>query len=255
LPAEYATIKEYAAIREALIRARDAELLNDPEHSGLGYIWGMAFDFIKRRNLSEQELSERVLKLNLLLIQKAPLNYLREVVWAFGSYWFPTADQFANLKSRFLQLLWSVIHFGLIGAFAWNLVLLIGAASYLKMCNVFVGQLDNKTIGGAKSIHFQEFVYGLAGTIVVYNAAVTCLIQMGDPRHRLPTDALIIFMIFLGTLIWWRLVDLSRAVLKPTQVIPAADGLVSLIRSSPTGETVAICHSPFDRAQDERLSS
>jgi len=217
LPEKYATIEDYTTIRESLIRARDAELLTDPEHLGLGYIWGMAFDFIKRRNLSEQELSGRVLKLNLLLIQKAPLNYLREVVWAFGNYLFPTANQFANLNSRFLQLLWSVIHFCLIGAFALNLILLLGATTYLKRCNFFVGQLDNITIGGARLIHFQEFVYGLAGTIVIYNAAVTCLVQVGDPRHRLPTDALIIFMIFLGTHLWWRLVDLFKAVLERTQ--------------------------------------
>jgi hypothetical protein len=159
-----------------------------------------------------------MLKLNLLLIRKAPLNYLQEVVWAFGQYWFPSSSQVANLNSRFLQLLWAVIHFCLIGAFALNLILLLGATTYLKMSNFLVGQLDNITIGGARLVHFQEFVYGLAGTIVIYNAAVTCLIEVGVPRHRLPTDALIIFMIFLGTHLWWRLVHLSKTVLERTHV-------------------------------------
>jgi hypothetical protein len=230
LPEKYATIEDYAVIKESLIRGRDTELVTDSEHLGLGFIWGVAFDFIKRRNISEAELSGRLLKLNLLLIQKAPLHYLREVVWAFGSYWFPTSNQFANLNSRFLQLVWAVIHFCLIGTFALNLILLLGTITYLKMCNFLVGQLDNMTIGGTRLIHFQEFTYGLAGTIVIYNAVVSCLIQLGDPRHRLPTDMLIILMIFLGIHTWRRLVDLSRTALLRTQAATnnqrtSADGL------------------------------
>jgi hypothetical protein len=166
----------------------------------------------------QAQLSDYMLKLNLLLIQKAPLNYLQDVVWAFGQYWFPTSAEFANFNSRFLQFLWAVIHFCLIGAFGLNLILLLGTLTYLKMCNFPVGQLDNTTIGGTRLIHFQEFAYGLAGTIVIYNAVVTCLIEVGVPRHRLPTDALIVFMIFLGTRTWWRLVDRSKTVMKSIQV-------------------------------------
>jgi hypothetical protein len=121
------------------------------------------------------------------------------------------------LDSRFLQLVWAVIHFCLIGAFALNLVLLLGAAAYLKMTHFFVGRVDNITVGGASLVGFQAFAYGLAGTIVIYNAVVTCLVEVGDPRHRLPTDALIIFMIFLGAYLWRRLVDISKTVVAHKQ--------------------------------------
>jgi hypothetical protein len=53
----------------------------------------------------------------------------------------------------------------------------------------------------------------MAGTIVIYAAAITCLIQDGDPRYRLPTDALIIFMLFLGTEILRRLVGIISTAL------------------------------------------
>jgi hypothetical protein len=207
---------EYAATREKLVRARDAALLTDPAHTGQMYIWGLSSD-VTKGNLSEQaQLSGYMLKLNLLLIKNAPLSYLQEVFWAFGSYWLPSSDQFANLNSRFLQLLWAVIHFCLINAFAVNLILVLGAVTYLKMCNFVVRDLDNMTNRKAGFIQFEEFVYGLAGTIVIYNAGVSCLIEIGNPRHRAPTDALIIFMLFLGTHLWWRLIDLSKAVLKRT---------------------------------------
>jgi len=62
-------------------------------------------------------------------------------------------------------------------------------------------------------------MYGLAGMIVFYTAAVSCLIEVGDPRYRVPTDALIVFMVFLGIHLWRRLVDLSRTVLCDTQTV------------------------------------
>lgn len=105
----------------------------------------------------------------------------------------------------------------LIGAFTLNLILLLGAAACLKMCNLFVEQLDKINIGGTRLINFQAFAYGLAGTIVVYTAAISCFIDEGDPRHRVPTEVIIVFMLFLGTHLWSRLVSLSRMVFERTQ--------------------------------------
>ena len=85
---------------------------------------------------------------------------------AFGHYGFPAPNELANFNSRLLQTLWAVMHFFLIGFFALNLILLLGAASYLKMCHLLVEQLDKINIGGTRLIDFQEFAYGLAGTIV-----------------------------------------------------------------------------------------
>jgi len=204
-------------MRDKLIIGRNEYLVNLPEHSGLEYIWSIRHELTKITGLNQRELSAYMLKLNLLLIQKAPLTYLQEVVWAFGTYLFPAANEFANFNSRVLQLLWAVIHFILFGVFVLNLILLFGAATYLKMCKVFVRALDGVTIGKVRSMEFQGFVYGLAGTIVVYNAAVSCLVEVGSPRHRLPTEGLILFMLLIGAYLWWGLVDLCRTVLERTQ--------------------------------------
>jgi hypothetical protein len=209
---------EYAAVREVLVRGRNDALGDFDQRFGSEYLWSIRTRLNRMTGFDDAQLSNYMLNLNLLLIRKAPLNYLQDVVWAFGSYFFPSANQFANLNSRFLQLLWAVIHFCLIGAFALTLILLLGAAAYLKMAMFFVGRLDSTTIGGTQLVHFQAFAYGLAGTIVIYNAVVTCLVEVGDPRHRLPTDALIIFMIFLGAHLWRRLVDVSKTFVAHTHL-------------------------------------
>jgi hypothetical protein len=203
---------EYAAIREVLIKGRNSDLVAS-RGTELGYISAIVPELTQLTGLDEPRLSHYLLKLNLLLIRKAPLNYIQDVVSAFGHYWFPTTStEFANFNSRLLQMLWGVMHFILFGAFALNLILLFGAAIFLKMCNLFADQLDKINIGATRSIDFQEFAYGLAGTIVFYTAAISCFIDVGDPRHRVPTDVIIVFMLFLGSHLWWRLVSLSRMV-------------------------------------------
>src|SRR5262249_4959622 len=145
-----------------------------------------------------------------LLILKAPLIYVQEVLWAFGNFWLPSSGYLANFNSRAVQLLWAVVHFFLVGSFALNLILLFGAAIYINACNAFGGNASRLPPNEARLIHSYAFVYGLAATIVIYTAAVSCLTEVGLPRYRLPTDVLIVFMFFLGTHLWRRLVDLSR---------------------------------------------
>jgi hypothetical protein len=208
---------EYGATREILIRARNAVLLASggtvPD-----YIPNAVPELTKITGFEQPQLSNYMLKLNLMLIREAPLNYLREVFWAFGTYWLPSSSELANFNSRSVQLLWGIIHFVLIGGFAFNLILLIGATTYLKRCRRFVKPRNRILNGEGRLIHFQAFLYGLAGTIVIYNAAISCLIDVGVPRHRVSTDVLIVFMLFLGTDLWRRLVDLSRTVLERAQV-------------------------------------
>ena len=78
--------EEYARVREVLIRARDAELVTDPSDTGQMYIWRVTPELMKVTGFQQPELSAYMLRINWLLIKKAPLNYLHEVVWAFGSY-------------------------------------------------------------------------------------------------------------------------------------------------------------------------
>jgi hypothetical protein len=199
---------EYAAIRETLIRARNSALVSGADHTGDSYIDGTVPELIKVTGLDRAHLSNTLLRINLLLILKAPAHYFQEVVWAFGSYWFPSSGELANLNSRAVQLLWAVINFLLIGGFAFNLIILVAAA--ISICKRFVILGDPRPVGELRSIQLQGLLYGLAGTIVLYSAVLICLVQTGLPRYRVPTDGLIVFMLFLGTHLWRRLVDASH---------------------------------------------
>jgi hypothetical protein len=210
---------EYTVVRETLIRGRNSGLLTSPDHSGYDYINATAPELSKITGLQGAQLSDYMLRINLLLIQKAPLVYLQEVVWAFGFYWFPSSGELANMNSRSVQLLWAVIQFLLIGGFFFNMLLLIGAAIYIKMCMRVSPLGIRQPVSQMGAIQLQAFIYSLAGTIVIYSVAITCLTQVGIPRYRVPTDSLIVFMLFLGTLLWRRLVDLSRTVLCYTQTV------------------------------------
>jgi hypothetical protein len=202
---------EHAPVRDALIRGRNADLLAS-RGTELGYISAIVPELTRLTGLDEVQLSNYLLKLNLLLIRTAPLNYLQEVVMAFGRYGFPTSNELANFNSRLLQALWAVMHFILIGAFAFNLILVPSTATFLRTSKVLVEEFDSL-------IGLQKFAYGLAGTIVVYTAVISCFIDVGDPRHRVPTDAIIIFMLFLGSHLWWRQVKLIRAILKRAKAV------------------------------------
>jgi hypothetical protein len=92
------------------------------------------------------------------------------------------------------------------------LIVLVGAATFLKNCSEFVEQTSDALTSRLRLIHLQALIYALAGTIVFYTAAVSCLIEVGNPRYRVPTDSLIIFMLFLGTHLWRHMADLPRIV-------------------------------------------
>jgi hypothetical protein len=206
---------EYATVRETLIKARNAEWLAS-SGTGVQYILTAIPELTSITGLDWVGISQYMLKLDLLLIQKAPLTYLLEVLRAFNSYSFPSSRELANFGSRSLQFVWAMLHFILFGAFAFNLILLVGSAAYINRCVRLVKHRNIIMKSKSGLIHFQAFLYGLAGTIVVYTAVISCLVDAGDPRHRVPSDIFIVLMLFLGTDLWRRLVDLSKTVLERT---------------------------------------
>jgi hypothetical protein len=206
---------EYASIKEILIEARNTQLVqHNGEHDGSMSVWAAVPELRKVTGLEDHLLSAHMFKLNMLLIQSAPLHYVREVVWAFGTYWFPSSTILANFDSRVIQLLWAALHFVLISVFAVTLALLAGIAVFLFTCWSWSHdgtKLDGKLEHGLRLIQSNAFMLVMASTIVIYTSAVSCLVEVGNPRYRVPTDSLIIFVIFIGTNIWRQLIELSRS--------------------------------------------
>jgi hypothetical protein len=196
---------EYAAAREALIKARDAELVKRGEdHTAHSSYWKALPDLVKITGLQEiPDLSQYLLHLHLILIKKAPLNYVQEVFSSFSSYWLPSATSLANMNSRGVQILWVVVHFGILALFTLQLVVIAGSSIFHFSQHLFVSGIKLETRLSLPP--GPTFAYFLAGTIVFYNALATSFFEQGDPRYRLPTEPLIFFMCFLGLYLWRQL--------------------------------------------------
>jgi hypothetical protein len=206
---------EYATVREALIRARDADLVSrGGPHTGYGYLSspGVIQELADITGLQGPQLAKYLLHINLLLIRKAPLEYLSDVSRAFSIYWFPSSTILANMNSHLIQLLWVVVHFCLMVIFALTLVALVGALPYMMTYKKFVARSDRALLKELTLGQLQVFVYILAGTIVIYTALISSFFETGDPRYRVPTDGLIALMAFLGT-------DLYRSSIRRAKIV------------------------------------
>jgi hypothetical protein len=203
---------KYAAIKDALIMARDAELVKGGSRTGYMYIWSAVPQLTEITGLQYQQLSSYMLRINLLLILEAPLHYLHEIILAFSTYWCPSTTGLSNMNSRSLQSLWAVVHYCLICIFFLTMILLIGAITYIRMCHRFVVRSDKGLASELRLSRLRICFYFLAGTIVFYTALISCGIEVGDPRYRVPTDGLIVFMSCLGVHSWRHLVSFSTIV-------------------------------------------
>jgi hypothetical protein len=116
------------------------------------------------------------------------------------------------MNSRVLQLVWSFVHFFILGVFVLELVVLIGVATYMMSCRRPVGQNDKLLIDTLEQISYQSVWYSLSALVIIYTVLISCLFDVGVPRYRVPTDILIIFMSFLGLHLWLRLLSLSEIV-------------------------------------------
>ena len=94
--------------------------------------------------------------MNLVLIRKAPLHYLQEVLDAAVLYWFPTTNRLSNFDSRSTQLLWSVVHFTVILGFFLVLFLLL-ALVLLRRFLEGAGRVEGAVKEYEPFVRYKEF--------------------------------------------------------------------------------------------------
>ena len=187
---------EYAEVREILVSNRDSTLVERySQHYGENYIWRARPELERITGLDKTELSKYMLKLNLILIKKAPLQYLKDVTSAVSLYWFPSTTKVSNFGSRSVQLLWSVIHFIVISIFFLvvfllaNLILVKWFLPYEIRRRVFP-----KDEGVA--VMLPSFIISIS--IIIYTMLVSTMFEAGHQRYRTPTDLLIFYIVILG---------------------------------------------------------
>ncbi len=220
---------EYAPVRDAMIRIRDAQLVEpNSSHTGYQFINTIAFgsgrdELEKITGLKPPEFSNYLVRLNLRLIGAAPLEYLQEVAWGMASYWFPSARDVSSFRftdkttgkttgvpsgiASGLHLGWAALHFVFLGIFVLQFVTFLGLALLSKSKRIVWGRKGITPDDARPNLHsLSVLAYTLAGTMVFLTMILTCTIDVGQPRQRTSTESLFIFMIFLGASIWGRLI-------------------------------------------------
>lgn len=194
--------EKYAIVRDILIKHRNAHLVKThSSHTGYMAIWSAIPDLKKATGFSDPELSYYLLHINLFLIRKAPLNYLREVFLALASYCLPAVTkELASMNSRIIQMIWVTIHFLIFGVFIIIVTGLSGIFLYVICRKLF---LNKHIIIHEPLLDLHIISFTLSMIIIVYTAIITCLIEEGEPHTRVPTDMLIMFTIFLGIHLWF----------------------------------------------------
>jgi hypothetical protein len=159
-------------------------------------VWSAIPDLQRATGLERPELSRRLCRINLLLMRSAPLEYLKEVAWATGSYWIPTPPDLAHFGSRFLQLFWGLL---------WLVLLLLFFACLVVLAGLLA--LRFLAPGRHAEAHRDDTApaaLALALAAVLYTAVVSTVVEVGSPRYRAPTELVIWFSTLLGFTVWIR---------------------------------------------------
>jgi hypothetical protein len=195
---------DYAPVREILIRARDAELVKrGGTHTATQAIWSARPELEAVTGLRLPELSAYLVRVNLTAIRHAPLEYLQEVARSSVIYWFPASGRLASFDSAALRWLWFLLHMALVILAALQLAVLIGLGA-LALTTSHAGR-RLVSLATAPIPAPQPFAFSLALLIVGYTMALSCALDIGEPRQRQSTDALFVFACVLGTAVWSRL--------------------------------------------------
>jgi hypothetical protein len=153
-------------------------------------------------------------------------------------------DYISKPEFEFFQLLWVAVHFCLMGIFALTLVVLIGGLPYVMMYKQFIAPSNGTLLKEFMLCQRQGWIYILAGTFVVYSPLISSFFETGDPRYRVPTDGLIILMVFLGT-------NLYRCLVRYTKMIFEKNAAVA---SSTTGSCNVGIPQPMETRPTSRLA-
>lgn len=191
---------DYGSVRDILVRARDAELVKPGgTHDGTQAIWSARSELATVTGMTTPELSSYLVKMNLTLIRRAPMEYLADVGRALASYWLPATGPLVSGEWPFLRWLWVLTHVAVVLTLVIQSMVLAGAVmASAGERSAWMANVRSRL----RASPLLVFAYGLAGAIVLYTMLLSCLLDIGEPRQRRPTDVLLVLMCFLGARLW-----------------------------------------------------
>lgn len=187
---------EYENIRDLLIDSRNRALIeNNSSHTGVMFIWQTIPDLQRLTGLDKVDLSNYMLRLNLLLIRQAPLEYIVEVTKSLSTYWLPSSTDISNFNSRRIQLIWVIVHFVVIAVFFTVTILIF---SLLILIWQFPKKIKSQISNHIMTFSHLFLPFIISISIIVYTMLISTMVEVGNPRYRTPTDLLIFFTLTIG---------------------------------------------------------
>lgn len=185
-------------LRSALIKARNEALIRGKSHTALQYQWDHWSQLKEVTGLDDIQLAKGLMRLNASLILENPLEYVAAVVRSISISLFPYVTSIAG-NTGGLQVLWTAVHFGLIGFWLGQLWVFGGSS-------LFVMALTRHDVNGWQRIlphapdRLQERLcsYWAAFVFIVYTILINSLADVGDPRQRSPVDCFILLQSLIG---------------------------------------------------------
>jgi len=195
---------EYNGVREILIRHRDAALL-DPVtgHLGLAYIFRALPELEAKTGLRGPALSRYLVKMNLALIRRAPMDYVDEVLRSAIWFWSPGVTDQSGFGSGALKAAFNGLRALVLVAFGSTLVLLAGPTVLLIL-------RAKRTAGTASPPATDAWapllVIWLSLGAIAYSCLISITLTAAVYRLRIPVDLPILACVVLGPATWRALV-------------------------------------------------
>lgn len=165
------------SMRPLMIRQRNDNLINKSSHTGSMFVWTLPGKLQDSLHQNYVEVSKYMMKNNLALIKAQPLSYLEAVGRSLFQYTLPNGPSAKD--PGIVKALYTLVQFAYVYlALALTAVVLVCVWLFRKRIN---------------AVWLYPF---LVTAIIIYsNYFVSIAAEVGDARHRAPTEALILICI------------------------------------------------------------
>ncbi len=174
----------YDEIPDPIMRRLFVQARNDAYVHGRAVEWAhyRAYDQILLERHMKRDDLEPFFRAQLThVILAHPLQYLQAVSTSIARFAFPAAANLPLMRGKGSQLLWSAIHFLVMGALA------VESFVFGTWCLLaWSGARFNEAINRAWVLWFASMA------VILYNAAVSCVIEVGEVRFRNATEMLLL---------------------------------------------------------------
>jgi hypothetical protein len=110
-----------------------------------------------------------------------PVQYAQIVAGSLAQFWFPAMGRLPLVRERRLQVVWYAIHFLLI-AFLAGEVLAFSTWVSVTLAGI---RSDDQT-------RRAWTLWAVCAALILYNALVSCMLEIGETRYRTATELLLL---------------------------------------------------------------